>query len=100
MIYVSGLALIMQQLPFCVSHFELAWIYYKLTVDVPRAIEANESSDSGGILDRASLADLEPEESKGATYFTLMTLNILVPVIAAITQVAFYISVKQGGASF
>ena len=42
MIWTSGIAFTMQQLPFNVSHFELAWIYRKLSQDVPKAIKIAE----------------------------------------------------------
>ena len=42
MIWLSGIAFTLQQLPFNVSHFELAWIYRKLSLDVPKAIKIAE----------------------------------------------------------
>ena len=76
-----------QQLPFNWSHFELAWIYRKLSLDVPKAIKVAERENN---TDRVTFSDLEPENERKVEYHVLWWLNFTFPVAGGVIQTIFY----------
>lgn len=82
---LSGVAFIMQQTPFNACHFELAWIYKKLSRDAPKVIERAQELD-----ERASSTALEtetPEDKRN--YAIIMAMNYVFPILAGGMSVAY-----------
>jgi hypothetical protein len=92
MIWLSGVAFTLQQLPFNVSHFELAWIYRKLSKDVPKAIKIAERE---GQTERVTFSDLEPENERKKEYHLIMWCNVIFPILSGIADVVYYYSIKN-----
>ena len=67
-IWVQGFGWSLQDLPFNVVHFLLAWQYKRLSNDIPQILSGVELSTSNQTLQKI-------------VYWTLLILNIVVPLL-------------------
>lgn len=69
-------------------HWELAWIYRKLSRDAPKAIEhAKENGDRESTF---AVVEAESEEDK-RKYKVILALNYIMPILCGVFDILYYL---------